>query len=125
MCKCVSEVGGDVAVDDEEAGAEEVVEALAEVVEEEVAQAAFGVALVFAAHETGDGLGFGVDELAQNMDAEEAGGAGEEDVFELRIEISGRARNEGELRVGEGVLLEEGVDIGVVEVGDFGVGVLG
>lgn len=77
-CNCVGEVAGDVAIDDKQAGAEEVVEAAAEVVEKEVTKTAFGIPLISPTHKTCDGFGFGVDELAQDMDAEKSGGTGKQ-----------------------------------------------
>ena len=73
-------IGSDIAVDDEESGAEKVVETPAEIVEEQVAYPALGVMLILSADETGDRLGVGVDEFTQDMDTQESRGTREEDM---------------------------------------------
>ena len=76
----MAEIIRDIAVDDEESGAEKVVETSAEIVEEQVADTALGVMLILSADKTSDRFGIGVDEFTQDMDSQETRGPRKEDM---------------------------------------------
>ena len=61
----------DIAVDDKEPGAEDVVKTLAEIVEERVAHTPLRIVPVLTADQTSDGQGIGVNELTQDVDTQE------------------------------------------------------
>ena len=70
--------------------------------------------LILAAHKTRDGGGVAVDELAQHMDAQIAGGTGQEDIAQLlSFTLEERLHR---------IALQDGINAGVVEVIDFMVG---
>ena len=96
------EVLRDVAVDDEDAGAEELLVRLLEVVEQQVLQSVLGCLLVFTAHHTRNGRSVGIDEFAQHVDAQITRSTGQQHVAQLLA-----------LALDEGlypILLQDGVD---------------
>ena len=67
-----------IAIDNEEAGTEELIKTSVEIVEEQVTQTSLRIVLVFSANKTSDGLGVRINQFAQDMDAEITGSTGEQ-----------------------------------------------